>query len=94
METEPMAATLVSRAYAEAQNLKSKFIAATGIALAIDGTARQDNTTAPTITAGTGAPTEAAPNGSLYLRTDGTDADDSVYVRAGGAWIAHKGQTA
>lgn len=89
-----MAATLISRASALAYNLKSKAIGAAALVLAIDGTARGDVTASPTITAGTGAPTEASPNGSLYLRTDGTDADDSVYIRAGGAWIAHKGQTA
>lgn len=51
-------------------------------------------TSSPTITSGSGAPSATAPDGSIYLRTDGTDADDTLYVRAGGAWIAHKGQTA
>ena len=41
----------------------------------------------PTITIGTGAPSHNAPNGSLYLRTDGT-ATTTLYVRAGGAWTA------
>lgn len=41
----------------------------------------------PTITTGTGAPSHSAPNGSLYLRTDGT-ASTTLYVRAGGAWSA------
>lgn len=41
----------------------------------------------PTITTGTGAPSHSAPNGSVYLRTDGT-ATTTLYVRAGGAWTA------
>jgi hypothetical protein len=36
---------------------------------------------------GTGAPSASAPNGSFYLRTDGT-ADTTLYVRAGGAWTS------
>ena len=69
-----------------------KFASAVG--LVVKSSASQLVTAAPTITSGTGAPSAAEPNGSLYMRTDGTDADDSLYVRAGGAWIAHKGQTA
>lgn len=53
-----------------------------------------DLSTSPTITSGSGAPSASEANGSIYLRTDGTDADDTLYVRAGGSWIAHKGQTA
>ena len=41
----------------------------------------------PTIRSGTGAPSHTPPNGSLYLRTDGT-ATTTLYVRAGGAWTA------
>lgn len=41
----------------------------------------------PTITAGAGAPSHTPPNGSIYLRTDGT-ASTTLYVRAGGAWTA------
>lgn len=37
----------------------------------------------PTISAGSGVPSEAEPNGSIYLRTNGT-----VYVRTGGAWVS------
>lgn len=67
---------------------------ASSVGLVVKSSATQLVTAAPTITSGTGAPSAAEPNGSLYMRTDGTDADDSLYVRAGGAWIAHKGQTA
>ena len=41
----------------------------------------------PTITVGTGAPSHSAPNGSVYLRTDGT-ASTTLYVRAAGSWSA------
>ena len=41
----------------------------------------------PTITSGTGAPSHTPPNGSIYLRTDGT-ASTTLYVRAGGSWTA------
>ena len=41
----------------------------------------------PTITVGTGAPSHAPPDGSVYLRTDGT-ASTTLYVRAVGTWTA------
>lgn len=41
----------------------------------------------PTITSGTGAPSHTPPNGSVYLRTDGT-ASTTLYIRAAGAWTA------
>jgi hypothetical protein len=37
------------------------------------------------ILSGTGAPSATAPNGSIFLRTDG-DASSTVYVRAGDQW--------
>lgn len=42
-----------------------------------------------TITSGAGAPTAAAPKGSLYLRTDGAAAT-TLYVNASGTstWLA------
>lgn len=43
--------------------------------------------TGPTLTSGAGAPTGTAPNGSMYLRTDG-DATTTTYVRVAGAWVA------
>ena len=39
------------------------------------------------IVVGTGVPTYAAPNGSLYLRKDGTSTT-TLYIRAAGAWVA------
>lgn len=88
-----MADTVFSRASAIAQRFK-KAIAATGLVLSPDGAERYDVTAAPSLTAGAGAPTEAGPNGSLYLRTDGTDGDDSLYMRIAGAWVALQGETA
>jgi hypothetical protein len=41
----------------------------------------------PTITVGAGAPSHTPPNGSVYLRTDGT-ASTTLYVRAAGTWTA------
>ena len=53
-----------------------------------------DVSTSPTITAGSGVPSSTEPNGSIWLRTDAADADNSLYQRIGGAWVAIKGQTA
>ena len=64
------------------------------VGVVVKTSARADVTASPTITSGTGAPSSAEPNGSMYMRTNGTNADDTLYLRAGGAWIACKGQTA
>lgn len=48
----------------------------------------------PTITSGSGAPSATEPNGSLYMRTDASTADDVLYARVGGAWVIVYGQTA
>ena len=37
---------------------------------------------------GSGVPSIAAAQGSLYLRTDGTTTNDRIYVRGSSAWIA------
>jgi hypothetical protein len=50
--------------------------------LAIGGTM---GSPASRILTGTGAPSATAPNGSIYLRTDG-DPSSTVYVRAGDQW--------
>lgn len=70
-----------------------KTIALRCLAVATSG-AISDVTAAPTLTAGAGAPSATEPNGSLWLRTDGSDGDDSLYMRIGGAWVAIKGQVA
>ncbi len=85
-----MAATLITRAgRLAARYLKP--IGAPAYAIWTDGGSRVAASDAPTLTAGTGAPTEAAPDGSVYLRTDGVDATDSMYQRIAGAWVARIG---
>lgn len=54
-------------------------------------TYRTANSSTPTLTSGAGVPSAAEPDGSLYLRTDGSTADDSLYQRIGGAWVARDG---
>lgn len=40
------------------------------------------------IATGAGAPAAAYPNGSIYLRNNGTNGTDGFYTRQGGAWYA------
>jgi hypothetical protein len=42
--------------------------------------------TSPTLTSGSGAPSATEPNGSVYLRTNGSSAS-TLYVRVSGAWV-------
>lgn len=86
-----MAATLISRIADVASNFKAKAIAVSAIVLAPGGAARGDVTTFPTVSAGAGLPSVAAPNGSLYLQTDGTDGTDSIHMRIAGSWVALAG---
>ena len=85
-----MAATLISRVGAVAATFRKATIHKV-IGLAIDGSARQSATTAPTISAGTGVPTEASPNGSIYTRTDASGAAAAIYAMIGGTWTAIDG---
>lgn len=48
--------------------------------------AAADVTTSPTVTSGSGAPSATEPNGSVYLRTNGTSAS-TLYVRVSSAWV-------
>lgn len=48
--------------------------------------AESDLSTSPTITSGSGAPSATEPNGSVYLRTNGTSAS-TLYVRVSSAWV-------
>lgn len=64
------------------------------VGIGIAPSATTADASVPTITAGSGAPSASAPNGSLYMRTDAADADASLYQRIGGAWVALKCQTA
>jgi hypothetical protein len=49
------------------------------------GTVSWENILQKPVLSGPGAPTEAASNGTLYIRTDGA-ASTTLYVRASGAW--------
>jgi hypothetical protein len=48
---------------------------------------RYGGASGPLVTSGAGAPSASDPDGSLFLRTDGT-AGTTLYVRAAGAWSA------
>jgi hypothetical protein len=70
-----------------------KAIAAVG--LGVRSTATAADADVPTLTSGAGAPAATSePNGSIYMRTNGTNGDDSLYMRIAGAWVAMKCQTA
>jgi hypothetical protein len=51
------------------------------------GTVSWENILQKPVLTGAGAPTEAASNGTLYIRTDGGPST-SLYIRAEGAWSA------
>jgi len=78
--------------------------AVTAASVSATGNVTADSGTAPTaggmaaflasstanfgIYVGSGAPSIAAAQGSLYLRTDGTTTNDRIYVRGAASWIA------
>ncbi len=70
-----------------------KAIAATALLVYPNGDDRTRIASTPTITSGTGAPAGSSPNGSIYLRTNGLNGDESLYMRIGGVWVALQGQT-
>jgi hypothetical protein len=72
------------------QNMRSGLAA---LGYVVKSTASQDPTVAPTVTSGTGVPATTEPNGSIFLRTDGTTADQAIYARIAGSWVAMKGAT-
>ena len=53
----------------------------------IDLSSTSTGANAPHILCGTGVPAVSAPNGSIFLRVNGT-ASTTLYVRAAGAWSA------
>ena len=61
------------------------------VGLGIKSNARELDAATPQILSGAGAPSAAVANGSLYIRTDGTNATDSLYQRIAGAWVAYDG---
>lgn len=52
---------------------------------------RMPDSLTPTITTGANPPSAAEPNGSIYLRVDAADADQAIYARIGGSWVALSG---
>ena len=76
---------LIDRISAVYENLRK---ASASVGIAVKSTADADVTAAPTISSGAGAPTSAEPNGSVYLRTDGSD---PLYARSGGSWAVSGG---
>lgn len=58
------------------------------VGIAIKGSADEADTTSPTITSGSGAPTATEPANSFYLRSDGSDKALSLYRSSGGGtWV-------
>jgi hypothetical protein len=53
------------------------------VGIVIRSSADEADTASPTITSGSGVPSAAEPNGSLYMRGEGT-----LYRRIAGAWVA------
>jgi len=71
-------AGFLRRYLSNAASLGGALVQRLGIAISDD---YADDASAPTITAGSGAPSASENNGSLYLRTSGL-----IYRRVGGAW--------
>ena len=63
------------------------------LSIGVRQTATTADSSVPTITSGSGEPSasHAEPNGSIYLRTDASNADTSIYSRIGGSWVAIDG---
>ncbi len=66
-----------------------KALAAVGLGVRTSATEADAST--PTITAGSGAPSASEPNGSIYMRTNASNADECIYSRIGGSWVAITG---
>lgn len=65
--------------------------AISAVGVGVKATARELDADTPKITSGAGVPSEALPDGSIYLRTDAGSAADALYSRIGGAWVAIDG---
>jgi hypothetical protein len=86
-----MAATIVTRAGQLAATYKGKAIQVAAIAFGLDGSARTAPSDMPTYSVGTGVPTAAAANGSVYVDEAGATAALALYIRIGGSWVAMDG---
>jgi len=62
--------------------------AASFVGIGVKANARELDAATPQILSGAGAPTASVADGSLYIRTDGTAANDSLYQRIAGSWAA------
>lgn len=58
-----------------------------GLGIKVDGGNVELTSTSVQILTGNGPPSDTAPNGSVYLRSDG-GAGSTLYVREAGAWVA------
>lgn len=68
-------------------NFGSQNVATTGT---VQGASVILGSSGPTITTGAGVPSSSPPDGSIFLRTDGT-ADTALYTRQSGAWTVISG---
>ncbi len=73
-----IAGTKISPNFGSQNILSTGYVTIAKVELAASG---------PTLTRGTGAPAGSEPDGSVYLRTDGTSST-GVYTRQAGAWTA------
>lgn len=63
-------------------------VAAESVGVKDSSTALAGDTEYATITCGQGVPSSTTePNGSLFLRRDGSDAATVIYARIAGAWV-------
>ncbi len=58
------------------------------VGLGIKSDARQSDISTPQLLSGAGVPTAVVADGSMYMRNDGTAANDSLYQRIAGSWVA------
>ena len=63
------------------------------LSIGVRQTATTADASVPTITSGTGVPTSTEPNGSLFLRTDGSSAALVLYSMVSGTWTAIDGSS-
>ena len=66
-----------------------KPVAAKGIG--VRPAATTADSSVPTITSGTGVPSSTEPAGSVYMRTDSSDAATAIYVMISTTWTAIDG---
>jgi hypothetical protein len=65
--------------------------AISAVGVGVKASARELDAVTPQVTSGAGVPSEALPDGSVYLRTDAATAATALYSRIAGAWVAIDG---